>query len=90
MVLRTACLGDSFFLFLLGATNHIPNGSDNSVAAVIVSHNVGVAAVVDQGKRSICSCTDFILIEEERHDKDNIQMYKLSSYIISFLMNKDV
>ena len=47
-------------------TSLLPNGSDNGMAAVIVSHNVGVAAVVDQGKGSICCCTDFILIGEKK------------------------
>ena len=32
------------------------------MTAVIVTHNVGVATVVDQGKRSISSCTNLILI----------------------------
>ena len=50
-------------------TSLLPNGSDNGMAAVIVPHNVGVAAVVDQGKGSICSCADFILIGEKRHEK---------------------
>ena len=45
------------------------------MAAVIVSHNVGVAAVVDQGKGSICSCTDFILIGEKGIRK-NINIHK--------------
>ena len=52
-----------------------PNGSDNGVAAVIVSYNVGVATVVDQGKGSICSCTDFILIGEKGMRK-NINIHK--------------
>ena len=42
-------------------SDDLPYGSNNGMAAVIVSHNVGVAAVVDQGKRSIRSCADFIL-----------------------------
>ena len=65
----------------------LPNGSDNGMAAVIVSHNVGVTAVVDQGKSSICSCTDFILIGKKKHEKKHRDP---SSYIISFGMNKDV
>ena len=42
--------------------DYSPYGSNNGMAAVIVTHYVGVAAVVDQGKRSIRSCANFILM----------------------------
>ena len=45
-------------------SDDLPYGSNNGMAAVIVTHYVGVAAVVDQGKRPIRSCTDFILMGE--------------------------
>ena len=56
--------------------DYLPYCSDNGVAAMIMSDNVGVATVVDKGKRSIRSCTDFILIRmriywlEIKHDLD--------------------
>ena len=39
-----------------------PYCSDNGMTAMIVPDNVGVAAVVDKGKRSVRSCADFVLI----------------------------
>ena len=59
------------------------------MAAVIVSHNVGVAAVVDKGERSIRSCSDLILMEggivlKIKHTVDQGKPYIYAGALILF------